>query len=51
MNRQEGLLIRSLRSAGKPISENTLNVALRAMGYSGRRNDLARLPSHGFDAP
>jgi len=33
----------SLRSPGQPISENTLNVALRAMGFSADQ-----MTSHGF---
>jgi integrase len=45
MNGREGLLVRSLRSSGKPISENTLNVALRAMGYGADE-----MTSHGFRA-
>ena len=33
----------SLRSPGKPISENTLNIALRAMGFGADE-----MTSHGF---
>jgi integrase len=39
------LVFRSLRSPGKPVSENTLNVALRAMGYGADE-----MTSHGFRA-
>lgn len=35
----------SLRSKGRPISENTLNTALRAMGYSKEQ-----MTAHGFRA-
>jgi len=41
----EGFLFRSLRSPGKPLSENTLNIALRAMGYGADE-----MTSHGFRA-
>ena len=39
------LLFPSLRSSQRPISENTLNAALRRMGYTG-----AEMTSHGFRA-
>jgi len=38
-----GLAFPSLRSAGKPISENTLNVALRSLGFGADE-----MTSHGF---
>jgi integrase len=41
----EGLVLRSFRNPQKPISENTLNVALRAMGYGAEE-----MTSHGFRA-
>ena len=41
----EGLVLRSFRNPKKPISENTLNIALRAMGYSADE-----MTSHGFRA-
>ena len=41
----EGLVLRSFRSPAKPISENTLNIALRAMGYGADE-----MTSHGFRA-
>ena len=41
----EGLVLRSFRSPKKPISENTLNIALRAMGYGADE-----MTSHGFRA-
>jgi integrase len=41
----EGLVFRSFRSPKKPISENTFNVALRSMGFSGDE-----MSSHGFRA-
>src|ERR1019366_5906232 len=37
------LLFQSLRSATRPISDNTLNAALRRMGYSGDEQT-----AHGF---
>ena len=40
-----GLVCRSLRNPRKPISENTLNIALRAMGYGADE-----MTSHGFRA-
>ncbi len=40
-----GLMFRSLRNPKKPISENTLNIALRAMGYGADE-----MTSHGFRA-
>ncbi len=40
----KGLLIRAAR-AGRPISENTLNVALRGLGYG-----KDEMTSHGFRA-
>ena len=39
------LLFPSLRSSKRPMSENTLNAALRRMGYTG-----AEMTSHGFRA-
>jgi len=39
------LLFPSIRSSKRPMSENTLNAALRRMGYSG-----AEMTSHGFRA-
>jgi integrase len=39
----EGLVLRSFRNPKKPISENTLNIALRAMGYGADE-----MTSHGF---
>ena len=39
----KGLVLRSFRNPKKPISENTLNIALRAMGYSADE-----MTSHGF---
>ena len=39
------LLFPSLRSSKRPISENTLNSALRRMGYTGKE-----MTSHGFRA-
>jgi integrase len=39
------LLFPSIRSAHRPMSENTLNAALRRMGYSGDE-----MTSHGFRA-
>jgi len=39
------LLFPSLRSIQRPLSENTLNVALRSLGYSGDE-----MTSHGFRA-
>jgi integrase len=45
MSDGEGLVFRSLRSPRRPISENTLNVALRTMGFSGEE-----MSSHGFRA-
>lgn len=39
------LLFPSIRSSARPISENTLNGALRAMGYDG-----SIMTSHGFRA-
>jgi integrase len=39
------LLFPSLRSSKRPMSENTLNNALRRMGYSGEE-----MTSHGFRA-
>jgi integrase len=39
------LLFPSLRSSKRPISENTLNGALRRMGYTGKE-----MTSHGFRA-
>ena len=39
----EGLVLRSFRNPKKPISENTLNIALRAMGYAADE-----MTSHGF---
>jgi integrase len=41
----EGLVLRSFRTPTKPISENTLNIALRAMGYGADE-----MTSHGFRA-
>jgi integrase len=41
----KGLVFRSFRNPKKPISENTLNVALRAMGYGADE-----MTSHGFRA-
>lgn len=41
----EGLVLRSARSPAKPISENTLNIALRAMGFGADE-----MTSHGFRA-
>ena len=41
----EGLVLRSFRNPKKPISENTLNIALRAMGYGADE-----MTSHGFRA-
>lgn len=41
-------LFPSLRSWQRPMSENTLNAALRRMGYSGRRNDSARFSRKFF---
>jgi len=41
----EGLVLRSSRSPGKPISENTLNIALRSMGFGADE-----MTSHGFRA-
>ena len=41
----EGLVLRSFRNPRKPISENTLNIALRAMGYGADE-----MTSHGFRA-
>ena len=38
-----GLLLRSTTSASKPMSENTLNTALRRMGYA-----RDQITSHGF---
>ena len=39
------LLFPSIRSSKRPMSENTLNAALRRMGYTG-----AEMTSHGFRA-
>lgn len=39
------LVLPSLRSSQRPISENTLNVALRGMGYS-----KDQMTAHGFRA-
>jgi len=41
----EGLVVRSFRNPRKPLSENTLNVALRSMGYGADE-----MTSHGFRA-
>ncbi len=43
MTSGDGLVFRSLRGSGKPISENTLNIALRAMGFGADE-----MTSHGF---
>ncbi|MBB4657926.1 integrase [Parvularcula dongshanensis] len=40
------LLFQSLRSPCRPVSENSLNAALRCMGY--RREQMT---AHGFRAP
>lgn len=40
-----GLVFPSMRGRGRPVSENTFNVALRTMGYSGEV-----MTSHGFRA-
>lgn len=40
-----GLMFPSMRGKGRPISENTFNVALRTMGYPG-----SVMTSHGFRA-
>ena len=34
----------------RPMSENTVNAALRRLGYDERRDDRPRLPEHGVDA-
>jgi integrase len=39
----EGLVFPSIRSAARPISENTINAALRRLGYSGEE-----MTGHGF---
>lgn len=39
----EGYVFPSLRTRTRPLSENTMNAALRRMGYSG-----AEMTSHGF---
>lgn len=39
----EGLVFASLHARGRPISENTLNQALRRLGYSG-----TEMTGHGF---
>jgi integrase len=41
----EGLVLPSYRSPRRPLSENTLNIALRAMGYAANE-----MTSHGFRA-
>jgi len=41
--RPSGLVFPSARGQGRPISENTINIALRAMGYS--KNEMT---AHGF---
>jgi len=41
----------SLGSLDRPMSENTLNAALRLARLRQGRDDLARLPRHGLDAP
>jgi integrase len=41
----KGLVFRSLRAGGRPLSENTLNVALRTMGYG-----KDQMTAHGFRA-
>ena len=45
MSGGEGLVLRSFRNPKKPISENTLNIVLRAMGYGADE-----MTSHGFRA-
>lgn len=40
---REGLVFASLHARGRPISENTLNQALRRLGYSG-----SEMTGHGF---
>ena len=45
MTSGEGLAFRSFRNPRKPLSENTLNVALRGMGYAADE-----MTSHGFRA-
>jgi integrase len=40
---RQGLVFASLHARGKPISENTMNQALRRLGYSG-----SEVTSHGF---
>lgn len=45
MGGEKGLLFPSLRSGARPISENTLNAALRRLGY-----DKDTMTAHGFRA-
>ena len=45
MTGREGLAFRSYRNPRKPLSENTLNVALRGMGFGADE-----MTSHGFRA-
>jgi integrase len=45
MSGGEGLVFPSLRNPAKPLSENTLNIALRGMGYGADE-----MTSHGFRA-
>ena len=40
---QSGYVFRSLHARGKPLSENTVNQALRRMGYTG-----SEMTAHGF---
>lgn len=44
-SRGDGLLFTSLRSKDRPISESTINVALKTMGFDG-----AEVTGHGFRA-
>lgn len=39
----QGLVFRSLHARGRPMSENTINQALRRLGYSG-----SEMTAHGF---
>jgi integrase len=44
-------LFPSVRTFTRPISENTLNAALRSLGYGSEDNVHARFPRHGIYAP
>ena len=46
----DGFVFPSVRNASRPMSENTLNVALRRLGYDKHTIDSARLPFDGQHA-